>query len=301
MRSDRCARVGHADGLHDLFGCGHADVGRDQRFFECLLGLDVEQAARGVSVQPTLHEPRRTLLCPRERLFDLVEKTHSPIPLSSFQSPVASPHVRRKPPAPIARARRGKPATPNPNPESRIPSPNLQTNLRFELGALRASHKGLDRVSWGTSALEDSRHLGGDRQLDPVLRAELQRSAGRAHTFGDHVKVPEHLVEAAAAAKLDTDMTIATEVSGARQHEIAKATEARQRVAPPALRACKAGDFDEAARDERGHRVVAETEALDRACGDRNHILERAADFDPGDIVAAHTVASLAPELLLDP
>ena len=105
----------------------------------------------------------------------------------------------------------------------------------------------------------------------------------------------------AAAAELDTDVAIAAEIARARQHEIAETAEAGQRVAPPAFRARKPRDFDQAARDERRHRVVAEAEPLDHAGGDRDHVLQRAADLDAGDVVA-HIQAQARPaELLLDP
>ena len=69
---------------------------------------------------------------------------------------------------------------------------------------------------------------------------------------------------------------------------------------PAAHRGGQARDLDEAAGDERGHRVVAEAEALDDARGDRDDVLQRAADLDAGDVVGRVEPQRRPAELLLD-
>ena len=54
---------------------------------------------------------------------------------------------------------------------------------------------------------------------------------------------------------------------------------------PPSA-ARQAAGLGEPARDQRGARVVAEAETVARAGGDREHVLDRAADLDAGDVVA---------------
>ena len=125
----------------------------------------------------------------------------------------------------------------------------------------------------------------GDRQLDAVSGAELERGLRRAHAFGDHALPAQHVVERAAAPELDADLTVAAAMAGAGEHEIAEPAQAGQRVGAAAHRRRQARDLDEAAGDERGHRVVAEAEALDDAGGNRHDVLQRAADLDAGDVV----------------
>ena len=58
-------------------------------------------------------------------------------------------------------------------------------------------------------------------------------------------------------------------------------------------------DLGEAARDQRGHRVVPEPSALDDARGDRDDVLQRAADLDADHVVARVEPERGAAELLL--
>ena len=52
-----------------------------------------------------------------------------------------------------------------------------------------------------------------------------------------------------------------------------------------ALGEAEAGHFGKAARDQRGARILAERRALDHAAGDREHVLDRAANLGAGDVV----------------
>ena len=87
--------------------------------------------------------------------------------------------------------------------------------------------------------------------------------------------------------QLDADVTITAQRAGARQHEIAEATQSGQRVAPAACRAGQPRHLGESACDERRERVVAEAKAFDNACSDRDDVFHRAADLHANDIIAA--------------
>ena len=102
-----------------------------------------------------------------------------------------------------------------------------------------------------------------------------------------------------AARQLDADVAIAAQVPGARQHEIAEAAQTRQRFAPAAGGAGQPRHLRQAARDQRGQRVVAEAEPLDDAGGNRDDVLQRPADLDADDVVAAVQTEVRAAELLL--
>ena len=62
--------------------------------------------------------------------------------------------------------------------------------------------------------------------------------------------------------------------------------QAGQRFAPRAAGEPEAGHFGKAAGDQRGAGILAEALALDHAAGDRQHVLDRAADLGAGDVVA---------------
>ena len=97
----------------------------------------------------------------------------------------------------------------------------------------------------------------------------------------------ENVGERRPARQLDADVTIAAEGARARQHEIAEAAQPGERLAPAAGRARQPRDLRQAARDERRQRVVAQAEPFDDAGGDRDDVLQRAADLDADDVVAA--------------
>ena len=72
----------------------------------------------------------------------------------------------------------------------------------------------------------------------------------------------------------------------AGQDQVAEARQAGQRFAPRAAGEPEAGHLGKAAGDQRGAGVLAEALALDHAAGDRQHVLDRAADLGADDVVA---------------
>ena len=76
-----------AHGLDDPLGRGHADVGRDQRFFERFLGLDVNRLAAACRFVGALHdlvEPSRTAVVRVSDSLILSKKPiHQSLPVSS--------------------------------------------------------------------------------------------------------------------------------------------------------------------------------------------------------------------------
>ena len=152
-----------------------------------------------------------------------------------------------------------------------------------------------------TPALEHCGHLRGDRQLDAVPRAERQRRAGRAHAFGDHL----HVCREMSASERPRPSSMPTWRLRLRSPvhvstQIAEAAQAGQRLAPAALGARQPGDLGEAARDQRRQRVVPETEPFDHAGGNRDDVLQRAADLDAATSSLAYRRNVGPAELLLD-
>src|SRR5438093_393737 len=81
------------------------------------------------------------------------------------------------------------------------------------------------------------------------------------------------------------DVPMAAEVAGAREHQIAETAQAGERFASAASRARQARQLGEAARDERRQRVVSESQTFDDAGGDRDDVLERAANLHADHIL----------------
>ena len=104
--------------------------------------------------------------------------------------------------------------------------------------------------------------------------------------LGDGAAVGHQLGGGAALADRLAEREIARAGRGAGQHQVAEARQAGQRFPPRAHGEAEAGHFGKAARDQRGARILAEALALDHAAGDRQHVLDRAADLGAGDVVA---------------
>ena len=68
-----------------------------------------------------------------------------------------------------------------------------------------------------------------DWHVDLVFRRERQRARGRHDAFGDGFLAAERGLERRALADLDTERAIATQRTGAGEHEIADAGESGER------------------------------------------------------------------------
>ena len=104
----------------------------------------------------------------------------------------------------------------------------------------------------------------------------------------------------AALAELDADGAVAREGAGAGEDEVADAGEAGEGLAAAAAGDGEAGDLGDAAGDEGGGGVVAEVEAVDDAGGEGDDVLERAAEFDAGDVVVGVEAEGGRGEFALD-
>ena len=92
--------------------------------------------------------------------------------------------------------------------------------------------------------------------------------------------------ERLALAEGEADAVVARVLGEAGDDQVADAGEAGEGFAVAAEGDAEAGHFGERAGDEGGDRVVAETEAVGHAGGDGIDVLDRAAEFDAGDVVA---------------
>ena len=132
-----------------------------------------------------------------------------------------------------------------------------------------------------------SHHRADDRHVDVALQRDAMKHRRGVRAFGDRPAVLHQLGDLAAFADRLAEREIAAAGRRAGQHQVAKARQAGQSLAPSAHRDPEARHFGEAARDQRRARVLAEALALDDAAGDRQHVLDRPADLGAGDIVGA--------------
>ena len=85
--------------------------------------------------------------------------------------------------------------------------------------------------------------------------------------------------------ELQAHAPVARQVSGAGEDQISSAGESHESLGPPAEGDAQARDFRETARDEGRARVVAVTQAIADAGGDRHNVFCRARDFDADQVV----------------
>ena len=133
----------------------------------------------------------------------------------------------------------------------------------------------------------------------PSRSAEIARDARGADALGDVPEAAEDLRQRLAARERQADLAVARQIAGAGQHEIAEPGQPgeRQRVAAHPLR--EPAHLGEAARDQRGARVVAEAEPVAAADRDRDDVLQRAAHADAGDVAARVDAEAIAAEAAL--
>ena len=112
--------------------------------------------------------------------------------------------------------------------------------------------------------------------------------------LSDMPQVVQDLSQRQALRELQSHAPVARKVAGRRENQVAGARQAENRLGGAAHRHAEARDLGQAARDERGARVVTEPEAVGDAGGDRHHVLHRAADLDADKVGAeihAHAAA----------
>src|SRR5436190_13095535 len=118
-----------------------------------------------------------------------------------------------------------------------------------------------------------------DGGFDIKLAGELPGGLGSGIAFGRGPGGGDG-VELFAAADAFAEGAVAAQFRIAGASEIAEAAEARESFGSSADSDAEAANFDDAAGDEGGFGVVTEAEAVTRAGGDGDDVLERAAEFD---------------------
>src|SRR5206468_947055 len=120
---------------------------------------------------------------------------------------------------------------------------------------------------------EDAVHGGDDGHLDSFPRGERVGTACRGDAFGDGLLPRDGFGECRTASDVDADGAIAAERAGAGQYEIAETGETGEGGGLRAECDTESRHLGEAARDERGARVVTEPEPVDHSCRDGHDVL----------------------------
>ena len=132
-----------------------------------------------------------------------------------------------------------------------------------------------------------------------MSRPELQGRAGRLDPFGHHLHAREDFREGATFSQLEANLTVPAEPAGARQDEVAQPAQSGERVPSTTHGARQPRDLGEPARGHGCQRVVPQIERLHDTDGNRDDVLERAANLDARDIVAGVQTEVMRPEVLL--
>ena len=136
------------------------------------------------------------------------------------------------------------------------------------------------------STLQQAVDRRDDRHRDPVPRGELGQHRRGVRAFGDGAAIRHQL----AAGRLPfaerlAEREVAARGRGAGQHQVAEPAQSGERVAlgPRAPRRSASSRHSRARSAPRGR--SGRGRALDHAAGDREHVLDRAADLGADDVL----------------
>ena len=141
-------------------------------------------------------------------------------------------------------------------------------------------------VGGGFVLIENGINRVDDRRAHAGLAGGIVDGERVGHALGDHAERVDGLFERLAVAEREADAVVARVLGETGDDEVADAGEAGEGFLATAERHAEAGHFRKRAGDERGHGVVAEAEAVGHAGGDGIDVLDGAAEFDAGDVVA---------------
>ena len=128
-------------------------------------------------------------------------------------------------------------------------------------------------------AFDDGVHGLADRHVDALLGRDPHDRGGGVDALRHRAAAAEHRVQRLPLAQRAAQAHVARLRAAAGQQQIAEAGQAHQRLGAGAQRLAEAAQLGKAARHQRRVRAGAEARALDDAGGDRQHVLDRAAEL----------------------
>ena len=118
----------------------------------------------------------------------------------------------------------------------------------------------------------------------PFSLGDAPHGNRRIDAFGHRGPAAQRLRDALALAERAPQRHVARLRTAAGQNEIAETRQPDQRFGPRAQRLAEAAQLGKAAGDEGCVRAGTQALAVDDAGGDRQHVLERAAELDAGEV-----------------
>ena len=134
--------------------------------------------------------------------------------------------------------------------------------------------------------MQNGIHLLGDRHLDATSASQSDRSLGGEDAFRDRpVHAGDDVRQFAAAAQFDAYAAIARESAGAGEHQVAQAGESGHGFLAAAAGHGQPRDLSQAAGDESGNGIVAESQSVAHSGRDGDNVFQRSAEFNSDHIV----------------
>ena len=115
-----------------------------------------------------------------------------------------------------------------------------------------------------------------------------------AHAFSDMPEFGQDLCQRGALRQPDADLSIARQLAGGGQHQIAQPGQAHECLGARTERHAEPCHFCHAARDQGSARVQSQAHAVAQAGGDGQHVFHRPADFDPDQIAGCVDAQAVA-------
>ena len=113
---------------------------------------------------------------------------------------------------------------------------------------------------------------------------EVAQSGCRREAFDGLADLRDRLLRRQTIGDELAGLTVAAVATPARDDEVPHPGEPGERLRSRACRLAESRHLREPSRDQRGLRVVAELEAVDRPRGERDHVLRRGAELDADDV-----------------
>ena len=115
------------------------------------------------------------------------------------------------------------------------------------------------------ATVQQSHHRFGDRHVHTQVLSALRHGMGAVDAFGHMAERIDRLLQRQALGQQQADLTVAAQVAGGGQHQVAQTAQAHEGVSPRPQGQAKPRHLCQAPGDERGPRVLAERQAIDQS------------------------------------
>src|SRR5579859_8065514 len=163
---------------------------------------------------------------------------------------------------------------------------NVAARLRAGFALAAASHQLLNGFARRFSVMQDGVHLLGDGHFYASRASQADGCGGSEDSFCDHaVHGGDDVGELFPATEFDAYAAIAGQTAGTGKDEVAEARESSHGFGAPTASHHEPRHLGQAASDESGCGIVAETQSVGDSSGDGDHVLQGAAQFHADHVV----------------